>query len=208
MVLYLRRMCRCVLHAVSLSHIGTLMRLLSAKPRNGAGLLLTCLYLCGIVLVTPYSMVWDWQVSGAGPMPFYWRSCSLPFGLIYGFPFLLFHSIGWYCGAGVSDWYGGNRSVPDLHCQPFLIIIIIIIIIIKIHTPTKLLSIEDLCEKTCNPTCDLMPFSTYPTCLYYFINKMLCINLCINQSQSLLLRRIKFLIIWIKICRRPNKKLS
>ena len=27
-------------------------------------------------------MVWDWRVSRAGPMPFYWPSCSLPFCLL------------------------------------------------------------------------------------------------------------------------------
>ena len=29
------------------------------------------------ILVTPYSMVSDWRVSRAGPMPFYWCCCSL-----------------------------------------------------------------------------------------------------------------------------------
>ena len=32
--------------------------------------------------LTPCSMVWDWQVSRAGPMPFYWPSCSLTFCLL------------------------------------------------------------------------------------------------------------------------------
>ena len=31
-------------------------------------LLFPCQYLCGTILVTPYSMVWDWRVSRAGPM--------------------------------------------------------------------------------------------------------------------------------------------
>ena len=39
-----------------------------------------CLY--GTILVTPCSMVWDWRVSRARPMPFYWPSCSLTFCLL------------------------------------------------------------------------------------------------------------------------------
>ena len=38
--------------------------------------------ICGTLLVTPCSMVWDWRVSRAGPMPFYWSSCSLPLCLL------------------------------------------------------------------------------------------------------------------------------
>ena len=34
-------------------------------------------------------MVWDWHVSRAGPMPFYWHSCSLHFCLLLFLPFLL-----------------------------------------------------------------------------------------------------------------------
>ena len=36
-------------------------------------------YLSGTIWLTPYSMVWDWRVSRAGPMPFCWPSCSLLF---------------------------------------------------------------------------------------------------------------------------------
>ena len=39
-------------------------------------------YLCGTILVTPYSMVLGCRVSRAWPMRFYWRSCSLPFCLL------------------------------------------------------------------------------------------------------------------------------
>ena len=31
----------------------------------------------GTIWLTQYSMVWDWRVSRAGPMPFCWPSCSL-----------------------------------------------------------------------------------------------------------------------------------
>ena len=43
-------MCQCGLHAVLLSHIGTLMRLLAAVARCIAGLLLACQYLRGMIL--------------------------------------------------------------------------------------------------------------------------------------------------------------
>ena len=38
-------------------------------------------YLSGTIWLTTYSMVWDWRVSRAGPMPFYWPSCPLLFCL-------------------------------------------------------------------------------------------------------------------------------
>ena len=106
------------------SHIGTLMRLLAAEPSSTAGLLLPCQYLCGPILVTPYSMMWDWRVSRAGPMPFYWSSCSLPFCLVL---FSLSH-LSFY---GFVLWGWGLHtdtvliSLPVLHFQPFSIIIII-----------------------------------------------------------------------------------
>ena len=46
-------------HAVLLSHIGTLMRLLAAEPLSFAGHLFPGQCLCGTILVTPCSMVWD-----------------------------------------------------------------------------------------------------------------------------------------------------
>ena len=84
--------CHCVLHAVLWSHIGKLMRLLAAESRSTAELSFSCQYLCGTILVTSYSMVWDWQVSRAGPMTFYLASCSLPFSLLLFSHF--FHSMG------------------------------------------------------------------------------------------------------------------
>ena len=66
---------------------GTLVayRYTCAPPRHirvfflcAAGLLLPCQYLNGTILVTPYSMVWDWRVSRAGSMPLYWPCCILP----------------------------------------------------------------------------------------------------------------------------------
>ena len=44
-------------------------------------LLFSSQYLSGPIWLTPYSMVWDWRVSRAGPMPFCFPSCSLLFCL-------------------------------------------------------------------------------------------------------------------------------
>ena len=70
------------LHAVLWPHSGTLMRLLAAEPRSTAGLLFPYQYICGTILVTPHSMVWDWRASREGLMNFYWPSCS-PFFVSY-----------------------------------------------------------------------------------------------------------------------------
>ena len=55
-----------------------------------------------MILLTPYSMVWDWQVSRADPMFFYWPMLLYPYySLLLFSPFLFFLSTGLYCGAGV-----------------------------------------------------------------------------------------------------------
>ena len=102
-VLYLDRMCQCVLHAVLWSHIGTLMHLLAAEPHSIAGLLFPSRCPCGMILLTPYSMVWDWRVSRAGPMRFFGLRCSIPSIIFYSFSVLFFLSILyrlvlWGCG--------------------------------------------------------------------------------------------------------------
>ena len=74
-------MCQSGLHAVLWSHIGILMRLPAAEPSSTARLLFPSLYLSGTIWLTPYSMVWDWRLSRAGPMHFCWPSCSLFFNL-------------------------------------------------------------------------------------------------------------------------------
>ena len=74
-------------------HIGTLTRLLAAEPRSIAGPFSQ--YLCGTILVTPNSMVWDWRVSRAGSMPFYWSSRSLHFCLLFSFSLLSFYGLVW-----------------------------------------------------------------------------------------------------------------
>ena len=99
MVLFLCHMCRCRLHTVLLSHIGSLMRLLAVEPCSIAKLLFSCQYLCGMISVTPCSMVWDWRVSRAGPMPFYCPSCSFTFCLLlFSLSFLSF------CGLVLWGW--------------------------------------------------------------------------------------------------------
>ena len=83
--------------------IGALMHLLAAEPHSIAGLLFACQYLCGTILVTPYSIVWDWRVSRAGPMPFYWPSCSFTFCLLFSLSLLsLYGLVSW----GWGIWTG------------------------------------------------------------------------------------------------------
>ena len=86
--------------------IGRLMRLL-AEPCSIAGLLFvwcSAQFLCGTILVTLHSMVWDWLVSRANPMPFYWPSCSLPFCLLLFFLSLHAFILWVIVGLGSSDW--------------------------------------------------------------------------------------------------------
>ena len=94
------------------------MRLLAAEPLNIAGLLFSCECLCGTILVTPCSMVWDWRVSRSGPMLFYWPCCSLTFCLLQ-FPFLFFHSLGWCCGVEVFGLIGCSSLSPSLTLPTF-----------------------------------------------------------------------------------------
>ena len=69
-VLYLDCMCQCGFHAVLWSHIGTLMHRLAAEPHSTAGFLFPSNCPSGTILLTPYLMVWDWQVSRAGSVMF------------------------------------------------------------------------------------------------------------------------------------------
>ena len=78
--------------------------LLAAEPRSPAGLLFTSRRPSGTILLTPYSMVWDWRFSRAGSMLFYWPKLLYPSSTIL--PFLFFLSIGWCCGAGVFGLIG------------------------------------------------------------------------------------------------------
>ena len=88
--LYLCLMCQSGLRAMLWSHIGILLRLLAAEPLSTPCLLFPSQYLSGMIWLTPYLMVWDWRVSRAGPMPFYWPRCSLLFCLQLFSLFILF----------------------------------------------------------------------------------------------------------------------
>ena len=90
MVLSLDRMCQCGFHAVLWSHVGKLMHRLAAEPRSTAGVLFPSRCPCGMILLTSYSMVWDWRVSREGPILFYWPKMLYPFyNLLLFFPSLL-----------------------------------------------------------------------------------------------------------------------
>ena len=78
-VLSLECMCQRGLHEVLWSHIGTLMHHLAAEPCSTAGLLFPSRCSSGTILLTPYSMVWDWQVSRAWPMLLYWPKLLYPY---------------------------------------------------------------------------------------------------------------------------------
>ena len=91
MVLYMDRMCQCGLHAVLWSHIGSLMHRLAAEPCSTAGLLFPSRCPSGTILLTAYSIMWDWRVSRAGPMLLYWPKLLYPYySLLLFFPFSSF----------------------------------------------------------------------------------------------------------------------
>ena len=85
MVLYLDCLCQRGLHAVLWSHIGTLMHRLAAEPCIIAGHLFPSRCPSGTILLTPYSMVWDWWVSRAGPMLLYWPKLLYHYYSFYSF---------------------------------------------------------------------------------------------------------------------------
>ena len=129
-------MCQCRLHAVPWSYIGILMRHLAAEPRSTAGLLSLSQCPSGTILLTPYSMVWDWWVSRnrrtfiplsvslwndltdpysmvwdwwvsrAEPILFYWPKLLSLLLSSTFFLFLFFLYKGWYCGAVVFELIG------------------------------------------------------------------------------------------------------
>ena len=134
---------QCGLHEVRWSHIGILMYLLAAEPRSTAGLFHSQ-YLCGPILLTLCSMMWDWRVlrSDARPMLFiafylfhiafcilfiYYYYCFYPLCLL-----LFSHSLHSFYGLVLWGWgLRTDRVSTDLSglAPPFLIFINIIIII-------------------------------------------------------------------------------
>ena len=76
------------LHAVPWSFICILMRHLAAEPHSTAGLLFPSQCPSETMLLTPYSMVWDWRVSRPGPMLFWGPKLLYPcYSLLLFFPF-------------------------------------------------------------------------------------------------------------------------
>ena len=105
-VFYLGRMCQCGLHAMLSSHIGILIQFLAAESRSSAGPLFPSQCPCGTILLTLYSIVWDWWVSSSGPFLFHWPKLLYPIFSSSFFNFLFFLSLGWYYQAGVFALIG------------------------------------------------------------------------------------------------------
>ena len=61
------------------SHICIFMCLLVEEPRSTSGHLFSSQCLCGMILLTIYSMVWVWQISRAERKLFYWPKLLSPF---------------------------------------------------------------------------------------------------------------------------------
>ena len=62
-----------------------------AEPCRTAELLFPSRCLSGTILLTLYSMMWDWRVSRAGPMLLYWPKLLYPYySLLLFFPFSSF----------------------------------------------------------------------------------------------------------------------
>ena len=101
------------------------MHCLAAEPHSTARLLFPSrcpsVHYSGMILLTLYLMVWDWQVSRVVPMLFYWPELLDPYySLLLFFPFLFFLSIGWYCGADVFRLIGCISLSLSLALPSFL----------------------------------------------------------------------------------------
>ena len=91
-------------------------------------------YLSGTIWLTPYSMVWDWRVLRAGPMPFCWPSCFLLFCLqLFSLSFLFLYTI-----YRLVVWGWGLRTdMVSISLSRSCIANLFLIIIIKV-TPRNL----------------------------------------------------------------------
>ena len=109
-------------HSAAETHI-THMHRFAAEPCSTAGLLFPSLCPSGTILLTAYSILWDWRVPRARPMLLYWPKLLYPYySHLLFFPFSFF-SIGWYCGAGVFGLIGCTSLSLSLALPTFLIII-------------------------------------------------------------------------------------
>ena len=82
----------------------------------------------GTILLTQYSMVWDWRVSKSGPMLLYWPKLLYPYNIIivfYCFPLSLLsvYRLVLWCQSLRTDRCT-SLSLSALHCRPLLIIVI------------------------------------------------------------------------------------
>ena len=96
------------------SHIGILMFFLVTEHGCTAGSLFSSQCPYGTILLTMYSMMWDWRVSRSGPILFYWSKLLDPFLSSTVFPVIFFLSIDCYCGAGVFRLTGCISLSPSL----------------------------------------------------------------------------------------------
>ena len=107
MVLYLDSMCQCRLLVLLWSHMSSLLRLLTAEPFSTAGPLFYSQCPSGMILLTPYSMVWDWWVSRAGSMFFDWPKLLYPY-----YSLLLFFFFSSFCLLVGIVGLGSSLSEP------------------------------------------------------------------------------------------------
>ena len=100
MVLYLYRKCQCGLR----SQNGILVGLLAVEPRSTPGLLFRSQCLYGSILPTLYSMVWDFRVSRAGLILFYWPTLLASVWSSTLFTFFYFFLLVGTVGLESLDW--------------------------------------------------------------------------------------------------------
>ena len=123
MELYLGRMCLGKLHAVRCSNMGTLMCLFAAQSLSTAWSLFVCQYICEMILVILYLMVWDWPFQEQGQCLLISQAAHS----ILSLTVLSFSSFIIWVGivrVGSLDWLGIFHSLPAFHCQSSLIIIL------------------------------------------------------------------------------------
>ena len=127
MVLYLCRMCQCMLPKLYISYkfistrhdtkyiyftLGIIHKSIGVARNVGPWKLIRLPF-----LMTLNVIVRDWRVSRVGPMLIYWPASFISTSYFLSstvFPFLFFLSIGWYCGAGVVRLIGCKSLSSDL----------------------------------------------------------------------------------------------
>ena len=80
------------------------------------------LHACETILLTLYSMVWNWRISRAGPTHFYWTKLLDPLLSPAVFPFLVllvYWLVLWNWG---FELLWPKSLLPALNCRPLLIL--------------------------------------------------------------------------------------